>query len=364
MITGRGIAYQRDMTVRATYDQEYFERYVGYEGKTIARKLNAGRVDLVNRHAGKGRVLDIGIGSGEFIRSRPNTRGFDVNPKAREWLQAEGLWAEDIRGFDGYTFWDVLEHVPVPEVYFKRMPTGSYVFVALPIFEDLTRIRESRHYRPGEHLYYFTEQGFVDWMAEYRFDLLERSDHESEAGRDSIVAFAFQRNLPGYSETVAQYTDIHSRAYGTSAHLFFDVLAPIVVKRDPRSIIDYGCGRGDLAAHFWRDGLRQIVKYDPAIPEFSTLPKGGVFDLVLCTDVMEHIRLEDVDRVLGEIRTLSESALFTISLKPARQVLPDGRNAHLTLLSADEWLRWIGSVFGKAERVPTSWDHALMVKTF
>jgi len=63
-----------------------------------------------------------------------------------------------------------------------------------PIFPDLTAIRASKHYRPGEHLYYFTEDGLVRWMALHGFLLRERNDFETRAGRDSILSFAFLRD--------------------------------------------------------------------------------------------------------------------------------------------------------------------------
>lgn len=360
----RGVAYQRDMSIRVAYDAAYFDKCAGYEDHEIALKINAGRIDLVNRHVGaEQRILDVGIGSGEFIKKRGNACGYDINPQALEWLKSRDLYAEDFGAFNAFSFWDVIEHIEDPKLYFRSMPVGAYLFTSLPIFADLTKIRDSRHYRPGEHLYYWTEQGFVDWMVRHRFALIERQDFEIAAGRDSILSFAFHRSMPGYHETLGQYCEMHSRFYGATAYLYFDLIAKEVLALNPSSILDYGCGRSDLVAHFWNDGKRRVEKYDAAISSYETMP-DGLFDLVLCTDVMEHILMTDVDQVLHEIRAKSPHALFTISLRPARAKLPDGRNAHVTLLSESEWTRWIASVFGQATRIPTQWDHILMLKTF
>lgn len=189
-----GIAYQRDMAEKVPYDGAYFDKYVGYEGQDIAVRINAGRVALVDKHVGKAAaVLDIGIGSGEFIKNRPITFGYDVNPKAIEWLKARKRWSDGFAAFDGFTFWDVLEHVEEPDDYFRRIHEGAFLFTSIPIFADLARIRESRHYRPGEHLYYFTEDGLIGWLAGYGFELIERQDFETRAGRDSILSYAFKR---------------------------------------------------------------------------------------------------------------------------------------------------------------------------
>lgn len=191
---GRGVAWQRDASRLVPYDQAYFDKYVGYAGSPIAERINRGRVDFVDCHVGAGaRVLDIGIGCGEFIRRRANTCGFDVNPAGVRWLKENEAYSEDFGAFAAFTFWDVLEHVPNPATYFEAMPDGCHVFACLPIFEDLRKIRASKHYRPNEHLYYFTATGFARWMALYGFRLLDMATFESAAGRDSILSFAFRR---------------------------------------------------------------------------------------------------------------------------------------------------------------------------
>lgn len=192
MITLCGVAYQRDMTPSASYDADYFDKCAGYEGSEIAAAINAARIALVARHYA-GRVCDIGVGSGAFVASRPDTVGFDVNPRAVEWLRSRGLWAAPGNNFCAYTFWDVIEHLPTPVDYLGLVPLQGLVFVSLPIFDDLRAIRTSRHYRPGEHLYYFTDQGFRNWMGLHGFALLETNTAETDAGRDSIRSYAFKR---------------------------------------------------------------------------------------------------------------------------------------------------------------------------
>lgn len=360
----RGVAYQRDMSRKVAYDAAYFDKCRGYEDKEIARRINAGRVAIVNKHAGLGKVLDVGVGSGEFIRNRGDTTfGYDVNPAAIAWLKQEGRWSEDFGAFQAFTFWDVLEHIEDPQAYFQAMQPGSLLFTCLPIFDDLVRVRVSKHYRPGEHLYYWTRQGFIDWMALWRFRLIEEATFEIEAGREAIRTFAFRRDLPGYHDTLGQYQTMHGAVYGASSgRLYFDLIAPEVLRVKPKSILDFGCGHSDLVAHFWADGARRIARYDPAVPAYKRMPEGE-FDIVICNDVMEHILLADVDVVLAEMRQKSARALFTISMRPARAKLPDGRNAHVTLLSPTEWMRVIGARFDNVVRLPTPWSHILMLRT-
>lgn len=362
----RGVAYQADMKARRVeYDDTYLAKVQAYEGGEIARAVNAGRVALLQRHLPPAAtVLDIGAGSGAFMRAARaagfDCKGFDVISSV---VSALGeLYAEDPEPFDALTFWDSIEHMDAPEAMLKSLQRERHAFVSLPIFEDLRAVRASKHYRPGEHLYYWTAQGFVGWMEAHGFRLLEASRHEVDAGREQIGAFAFKRDAPDYHAHVLAYREMHStRFYGSSAtELYLDQVGAVVRELNPTSILDYGCGRSDLVAHFWRDGKRRIARYDPAIPQFKAMPTG-TFDLVLCCDVLEHIPLASIDRVLAEVRGKGARALLTISTKPSRAKLPDGRNAHVTLLSNAEWTRWVTSYFGKVRALPSKWEHEMVL---
>lgn len=192
-----GVAYQADFDADPVeYGQQYFDNYVKLEGQQIARKLNTARVCMVDRWIGpQATLLDVGIGSGEFIKTRGigSTFGFDVNPNAERWLRSINRWADDISVFENFSCWDVIEHMRDPYHVLRNVPVPGFLFTSIPIFGDITKVRESRHYKPGEHLYYFTEEGFVSWLARYGFKLVERNDEETKAGRDSILSFAFRR---------------------------------------------------------------------------------------------------------------------------------------------------------------------------
>jgi predicted RNA methylase len=363
----RGVAYQRDSRAgRVSYDRSYYDKVCAYEGTPIARAVNAGRVALLRNWGKPGRLVDWGAGSGEFVRAARaagyEAFGYEVLADAAAVLKAAHMWEENFTTYDQVTLWDVLEHLDDPGLLLRSVKKGALLLVSLPIFASLDAIRRSKHYRPGEHLHYWTRAGFVAWMALYNFRLLEESDHEVAAGREEIGAFAFRRDLPDYYDHIGLYDQMHSsRHYGESAvGLHLDAIARVVRDLNPASIIDYGCGRSDLAAHFWLDGARRIARYDPAIPRFKDKPEGK-FDLALCTDVLEHIPMLGLEQFLAELREKSDTALFTISTKLARAKLPDGRNAHVTLLTPGEWTRWLASVFGRVERFETAWEHELLV---
>lgn len=193
-----GVAYQRDMSARFSYDDAYHDHYKALEGSPVAERLNAGRCAMLARHAPRGsRVLDFGAGCGTFVRHARGcgfrAMGFDIIPKTVVALKAMDAYADDPAGFDAVTLWDSLEHLAEPQTVLDRIDRGAAALVAIPIFEDLSCIRGSKHYKPDEHLAYFTDAGFVNYMALHGFALLERSTHETDAGREAIGAFAFRK---------------------------------------------------------------------------------------------------------------------------------------------------------------------------
>lgn len=187
------ICYQRDMTTSIEYGEQYFKTYVSYENTETSKRLNSGRISITEKYCSS--LLDIGIGSGEFIKeSRIDVYGYDVNPLGVEWLTQQMLYCDPYSGMpdvSGLTFWDSLEHIPDPSNLLDRMQSGQYAFISMPIFADVLKVRKSKHYKPMEHYYYFSPQGLEVWMRDCGFDLCEVSDFESQAGREDIFTFVF-----------------------------------------------------------------------------------------------------------------------------------------------------------------------------
>lgn len=174
------------------YGDSYFEMYGALEGNPKAYAINKAKIDTISRYW-SGPVLDIGVGSGEFIKFRQGTYGTDINPVAVKWLQERGLHSNRFQDFFAFSMWDVIEHLHDPGETFEQMPQGSFLFCSLPIFKDLWDVRSSKHYKPDEHLYYFTHDGFIEWMKIHGFRWLETNTALITAGRESILSFAFSK---------------------------------------------------------------------------------------------------------------------------------------------------------------------------
>jgi hypothetical protein len=189
-----GLMYQRDMSKIVSYDEKYFDNYVNREGTEIAVKLNAARAKLAEIYCDC--IVDVGVGSGEFIKNyHGKAFGYDINPSGVDWLKARGLYVDIYDSFpeevEGFTLWDTLEHIPNPQALFRLIRRNMYLFLSLPIFDDMENVRLSKHYKPNEHLYYFSSAGLIRFMKDSGFLLVEQNDEETKAGREGIGSFVF-----------------------------------------------------------------------------------------------------------------------------------------------------------------------------
>jgi hypothetical protein len=120
-------------------------------------------------------------------------------------------------------------------------------------------------------------------------------------------------------------------AYGVGGAKHAAVVRKLAVGK--KSVLDYGCGKGKLgqALDF------PIWEYDPAIPGKDASPRPA--ELVVCTDVLEHIEPELLQGVLMDLRRVTKSiGYFVIHTGPAQKMLADGRNAHL-IQHGEAWWR-------------------------
>jgi hypothetical protein len=86
-----------------------------------------------------------------------------------------------------------LEHLEGPGELLGRFPAGTTVLASLPIIPDLRHLRQSKHFRPGEHYFYATDEGFRGYMADLGYRLLEATDAETRAGREQIMSYALRK---------------------------------------------------------------------------------------------------------------------------------------------------------------------------
>jgi hypothetical protein len=183
----------------------------------------------------------------------------------------------------------------------------------------------------------------------------------------AMSAFSRDNPSPRYRELLGYYREMHEKGSegsgldahdtfsGTTLNYHVDDLHAIITILGSKTILDYGAGKGSLykatsiqlpdgrayagITGYW--GVHSITCYDPGYAPFSQLPRGR-FDGVISTDVLEHIPAEDLPWILDEIFGYADEFVFlNIACYEAKKVLPNGENAHCTVMAPEWWMEQI-----------------------
>lgn len=115
-------------------------------------------------------------------------------------------------------------------------------------------------------------------------------------------------------------------------------LESFIEEISPRSILDFGCGKGNLVSLMKEKyPEKTILGYDPGNAKFDKSIDNISVDLLVSSDVLEHVEPHLIDETLSYLSTKSKFIYHLISLAPAKRKLPDGRNAHLIQESPEWW---------------------------
>ena len=143
---------------------------------------------------------------------------------------------------------------------------------------------------------------------------------------------------------IKQYKKLHQQPYGRSSIKQIGRFLPHIRELNPNSILDFGCGHSRLIDYLNFKPDMELFRYDPAVPDICVKPDRR-FDLVINTDVLEHVPEHDIDAVLAEIAKTGENAIFSIDMAPAKHLLPNGENPHITLKPANWWAQKLNAHF-------------------
>ena len=135
----------------------------------------------------------------------------------------------------------------------------------------------------------------------------------------------------------------NNKNYYKGRLFLLDEIKLVIDYLKPRIVLDYGCGEGAIIKELM-DIYTEIkfYDYDPAIPGLDTIPVEKA-DLVINTDVLEHIPEDILPNVVEKISKISQYAFFNLHHAKASTVLPNGENAHCTIKDR----RWYEELFRK-----------------
>jgi len=147
--------------------------------------------------------------------------------------------------------------------------------------------------------------------------------------------------------------------YGVSSTLYAPIVDMVIAQYQIKELLDYGAGKCRL-----KDSLTESViytPYEPSNPLWDATPEPC--ELVACIDVLEHIEPDCLDDVLDDLKRLVLAyGIFTIHTGPAKKILPDGRNAHLTQENWDWWEKKLSNRFDIIKHISINNGIVVLVK--
>lgn len=148
-----------------------------------------------------------------------------------------------------------------------------------------------------------------------------------------------------FAEYKEYYKQMHDKGHFAGGSLkkeYAPKISSMVKETNSKTLLDYGCGK---AEHYSFSKINRqfgiadnnTYLYDIGVKEYEILPDGK-FDLVICTDVLEHIPEANVEATLDEIFSKATKAVFfVIYCGKAKKLLPNGENAHVTIKKPEWW---------------------------
>ncbi len=182
-----GDYYKSEAYISHTDQKTSFVDKVYHFIKGIALRQKTALITTQNN--GKGKLLDIGSGTGDFLVTAKSKGwkvfGVEPNEDARIRAGQKGIYVEnkleDVleSEFDVITLWHVLEHVPDTNLYIEEIskrlkPTGTLI-IAVPNFKSW----DAKHYKEfwaaydvPRHLWHFSKPSMERIFSPYNFKLI------------------------------------------------------------------------------------------------------------------------------------------------------------------------------------------------
>jgi len=125
------------------------------------------------------------------------------------------------------------------------------------------------------------------------------------------------------SETALKEHKI-AHAFGSKpsrAPKFAPLISQMIERLGVTEVLDYGCGKGELAAYLKAGHAFKLQLYDPAIEEYAG--EAIPMQMVVCIDVLEHVETEHRKAVLDDLERVTGGAIFIVSKAPFEEWLDD-----------------------------------------
>ena len=172
-------------TAYMQYNLDYYEEMLKRNSKS-GEKIAKIRWQFISKVSPRV-VLDYGSGCGWFRAYRPSkveVDTYDIGPYPQTGIKHNF--------YSVVCFWDVLEHLPSIKEIAHILTMADFIALSVPIKPNKQPLRSWKHFKPGEHLHYFSESDLNDIFGEYSFRCLIKGYPECPPRQD-ILSVIYQR---------------------------------------------------------------------------------------------------------------------------------------------------------------------------
>ena len=165
----------------------------------------------------------------------------------------------------------------------------------------------------------------------------------SPKGQELIKLYN-QMASSGYETTLGTTIDSESVFSDFESRILRQDIKALFKQYSIKSVLDYGCGGSDWevadfdpetgksAKSFYE--LEKVCRYEPA----RNIDERRVCDAVLNFDVLEHVFISDVPSVIRDLyKNAKKLLIVNVACYKAAAKLPDGTNAHITVMDPNWW---------------------------
>jgi hypothetical protein len=183
---GCGHVFQSDLQISMVYDAEYAHQYDHRPHEEMSRL----RWEFIQQHLSLppgSKILDVGYGNGAFLKfaGRAGMKTFGIDLHGEDFGIHEVTYSSPIE-FDLACFFDSIEHFPdFAEIFQLRT---RYAVVSIPETPDflLSQPHRWRHFKPGEHLHYFSRASLDLLFRQWGLTTKLASGHPEDALRGKL----------------------------------------------------------------------------------------------------------------------------------------------------------------------------------
>lgn len=178
------------MNTACKYDTDYYYRMLRMYAPT-GGKIAWIRWSFIDEFKPK-TVLDYGSGLGFFASMAPGdvtVDTYDIGPYVTTGIKHEK--------YDMVCLWDVLEHLPDFSCLDEHLRFTDYVALTVPMLPDGKELLTWKHFKPGEHLHYFTNETLDSIFKIYGFTRIKSGYPECPPREDIISIVYGKRSING-----------------------------------------------------------------------------------------------------------------------------------------------------------------------